>query len=527
MKFKYITLALLTLGLIACESDDEGNVDLVPVVELTTGSADVSNYVAVGASFTAGFTDNALFIAAQENSFPNTIAKQFAVAGGGDFTQPLMNDNVGGLLFGGVQIANPRLFFNGAGPAVLEAMPTTEVTNVLTGSFRNMGVPGAKSFHLLAPGYGNVAGVPAGTANPYFARMASNPNATILEDAVAQSPTFFTLSEIGGNDVLGFATSGGIGVDQTGNPDPSTYGPADITDPTLFAGTISAIVDGLTANGAGGVIANVPYVTSLPYFTTVPVNALDPSDPAFGSQVPVLNATFAGLNQAFVALGVPERQIIYSETEPSPILIFDEDLTDISAQLNAALQAGGVDPLTAQLLSTQFAQSRQANADDLAVLPSSTVIGTLNEDYFNLLIGLGVDPTTAGQLAVNGITFPMEDQWVLTATETSLVITATDAYNATIQSLASSSNLALVDLNSILQEASTAGVVFDDFTLTTDLVFGGLVSLDGVHLTARGYAFMANKFLEAMDATYGSNFVEAGQVARANDFPVAYSPDLQ
>ncbi|MEO0340871.1 MAG: G-D-S-L family lipolytic protein, partial [Bacteroidota bacterium] len=320
---------------------------------------------------------------------------------------------------------------------------------------------------------------------------------------------------------------GGSGVDQTGNPDPSTYGPADITDPTLFAGTVSAIVDGLTANGAGGVIANVPYVTSLPYFTAVPVNSLDPSDPAFGAQVPVLNATFAGLNQAFVALGVPERQIIYSDTEVNPILIFDESLADISAQLNAALQAGGVDPLTAQLLSTQFAQSRQANADDLAVLPSSSVIGTLNEEYFNVLVGFGVDPTTAGQLAVNGITFPMEDQWVLTATETSAVITATDAYNATIQSVASSANLALVDLNAILQEASTTGIVFDDFTLTTDLVFGGLVSLDGVHLTARGYALMANKFLEAMDATYGSNFVEAGQVAKANDYPVAYSTDLQ
>jgi hypothetical protein len=51
--------------------------------------------------------------------------------------------------------------------------------------------------------------------------------------------------------------------------------------------------------------------------------------------------------------------------------------------------------------------------------------------------------------------------------------------------------------------------------------------LDGVHLTARGYALMANEFLAAIDATYGSNFIEAGQRARANDFPVNYAPELQ
>ncbi len=55
-------------------------------------------------------------------------------------------------------------------------------------------------------------------------------------DAVAQNPSFFTLSEMGGNDVLGYATSGGdSGVDQTGNLNPATYGPNDITDPQVFA----------------------------------------------------------------------------------------------------------------------------------------------------------------------------------------------------------------------------------------------------------------------------------------------------
>ena len=199
-KYKYLWLLLIFVGFIACENDD-----LViapdPIVELPAlqaGSLDFSKYVSVGASFTAGFTDNALFIAGQENSFPNILSQQFAKAGGGSFTQPLMNDNIGGLLFGGNQIQGPRLFFNGVGPASLPATPTTEIVGSTPGPYSNMGVPGAKSFHLLFDGYGNSGNLltdPA-TANPYFVRMASSPTATMLGDAMSQSPTFFTLSEI-------------------------------------------------------------------------------------------------------------------------------------------------------------------------------------------------------------------------------------------------------------------------------------------------------------------------------------------
>jgi hypothetical protein len=42
-----------------------------------------------------------LFIAGQNNSFPNILSQKFALLNGGDFKQPLMNDNYGGMLFGG------------------------------------------------------------------------------------------------------------------------------------------------------------------------------------------------------------------------------------------------------------------------------------------------------------------------------------------------------------------------------------------------------------------------------------------
>ena len=544
MKFKYLGFALLTLGFISCESDDMTDAPAPQqTVELTAGEADFSNYVAVGASFTAGVSDNAVFIAAQTNSFPNTLATQFAAVGGGDFNLPYVSDNVGGLLFGGNLVYPPRLYFDGAGPAVLEANPTTELTNVFAGVVHNLGVPGAKSYHLSVPGYGDIAGVPLGTANPYFARMASSPSITMLEQALATNPTFFTLSEMGGNDVLSYATSGGQGVDQTGNPDPTTYSSRDITDPTVFAASVTAAVDALTANGAKGCLTTVPYVTSLPLFTTVPHAPLTPDALGGAEQIQTLNTTFGALNGAFDFLGVPERSITFSETGPSAIVIFDKDLPNIADQLNAVLQGGGLDPLTAGLLSAQFGQARQATSADLVLLPASGSIGTVNDENYQFvydtvygaLVAAGLPEEAAaataaeqaGQFSVNGVTFPFADGGVLTEQETARVITATDAYNASVDAICTQYDLAKVDLRTILDGASQSGIMFDDFMMTTQFVMGGLVSLDGVHFSARGYALMANAFLEAIDATYGSNFIEAGQRAYANDFPVQYSPELQ
>lgn len=48
-------------------------------------------------------------------------------------------------------------------PESIAVVPTTKVFSPLTGAYNNrahnnMGVPGAKSYHLIAPGYGDPAG---------------------------------------------------------------------------------------------------------------------------------------------------------------------------------------------------------------------------------------------------------------------------------------------------------------------------------------------------------------------------------
>ena len=128
---------------------------------------------------------------------------------------------------------------------------------------------------------------------------------------------------------------------------------------------------------------------------------------------------------------------------------------------------------------------------------------------------------------INGLSVPLADRWVLTDIETQNVLTATDAYAATVEALADAYGLAFVDLRLILAEAaSPTGIMFDEFIMTTGLVTGGLVSLDGVHLTARGYALMANSFMKAIDTKYLSNFEASGSMAKAGNFDVFYPEGL-
>ncbi|MEO9891495.1 SGNH/GDSL hydrolase family protein [Aurantibacter sp.] len=541
MKLKYIGLLGLLIGFNACNEPEDVIIDFegeqsedveVQAPALTAGSANFSTYVAVGNSLTAGYTDGALFKAAQENSLTNMLANKFALVGGGDFTQPLMNDNFGGLLAGGGQIQETRFVFNGTGPQRLielnpGASPTTDIfVNNPTGPFNNMGVPGAKAIHMVFQGYGNPGNLP--DASPYFIRMTgATPNASVLEMAMAQNPTFFTLWA-GNNDVLGYATTGGDGT----NP---------ITPKVQFDGAIGALVGGLTSGGAQGVVANIPYVSTIPHFTTVPFNPLDPANPEFAPQIPTLNSVFGAINQVFTALGETDRIIEFSETEASGVVILDENLDDLTVQIAGALGGSAefkafvvslglpeqASPLVAGLLGQTYGQARQATAADLLVLPSSSFIATIDSDNITTLMGQGLPANLAGQFSANGVTLPLGDKWVLTPEEQAELKTATDEFNATIKAAADGAGLAFVDANALMQEIASSGYADGDFILTSDLVTGGAFSLDGVHPTAKGYAVLANQFLMAIDATYGSNFESSESLLNVIDYPTNYSASLQ
>ena len=509
-------LFLVSLTFVACNNSDDLVLDPNSSngQPLTAGTADFSKFVSIGNSLTAGYSDGALFIEGQKGAYSNILAQQFLLVGGGEFKTPFMADNIGGFA-GGNPAFGPRLYFNGVGPVAVPGTPTTDLTKVLTGGFNNLGVPGAKSFHLVAAGYGNIAGLATGQSNPYFVRFASSPATSIIADAVAQNASFFSLW-IGNNDVLSYATSGGVGVNQTGNMNPATYGSNDITDPAVFASVYNSMITALTAKGAKGVVANIPYVTSVPYFTTVPTNAIPGLPPANAAQ---LNQLFGGINAALAASGLPARFVTLvaddgnaATIETNPLLIKDESLINISAAITDALTPtlGGQ---TAGYLGSIYGQARHASGaaatKDYIVLTARTIIGTIQTGApspFNTV----------------GVSYPMQDNTTLTASETAEVKIATDAYNAAIRSLATSKGLAFVDANAVLAQVANGGITANGYTVSSTYVSGGGFSMDGVHPSPRGYALIANQFMEAINTTYGSNF----KAVDLSKYRIQFTPKL-
>ncbi len=124
----------------------------------------------------------------------------------------------------------------------------------------------------------------------------------ILNMAMAQQPTFFSLW-IGNNDVLGYALEGGA---------------ADsITSQAVFAGSLDVILGNL-GTSAKGVIANVPDIKVVPYFTTVPYNPIAITVQADAN---ALNAAYAPLNQ--IIKGAGSNDTIAFHLGANPMVIMD------------------------------------------------------------------------------------------------------------------------------------------------------------------------------------------------------------
>ncbi len=478
--FKLAGLVTACAVISACDS---GFDNPVGDKSFSNGDADFTKFVSVGDSLTAGYADGALYLAGQNNSYPAILAQQFAKVGGGSFSQPLVSDNLGGLLFNGntdSEFPN-RLVLDAESqsPEPIAGAPTTEVFSLQTGEFNNTGVAGAKSFHLTLGDYGDPAGlaVTPATANPYYVRFAPSATTSIISAAAGQAASFFVMW-IGNNDVLSYATSGGIGYDQTGNLDPSSYTPNDITDPTVFAGVYNGLVGAMTTNPATqGVLISIPDVSTIPFFTTVPFNAV-PLDQA---TVDLLNGSYAAYNTGVTAsIGVngltaeeaEQRQIVFSVGQ-NAVVILDEDLTNLTG-VNAAL-----------------INMRQATADDLLVLTASTKIGTLADPN---------NPNSAW-----GVGVPLEDGDVLIPSEIAAIDTARLAFNVAIKAAADANpNLVFFDAAALMAQINDGGFNYGTGFIDSTYATGGAFSLDGVHPTARGYAVVANQIIDVINSEFNA-----------------------
>src|SRR5690606_36239884 len=339
----------------------------------SAGGADFTSYIAVGNSLTAGFADGGLYREGQKVAFPNLMAKQMESAGGGEFTSPFFDE----------QHANGSGYLRLA--AINEGSPVLEsVTENLayrdqeqrlikyTDPIQNLGIPGMRldlAFYA-----------PFSQANNFFERLLPDGEQTTYFDFVAEHEHTFFSFWLGNNDVLGYATAGGV-----------TTGPTSVlTDQSQFATLYDNFLTALTAGGQKGIVATIPDVTAIPFFTTVTIQAL--------------------LEGAKAASPENADQI-------ENIFIQDENAVVV-----------GLPPGV-----------RPATDEDLVVLPfmSAGLLGKPNSAG----IPYGLHPLD-----------PVEDQYILDKSEASTVQEYVNAYNEIIKNAADKHDLALADVYSYLNE---------------------------------------------------------------------------
>ncbi len=283
--------------------------------------------------------------------------------------------------------------------------------------------------------------------NPFFGRFSANPlQNTVLQDAMLVNPTFFTLW-LGNNDVLLYAVGGGEG--------------DSITPFPLFDQAMENIVATLTSGGAKGIILGVPDVTSVPYFTTVPYNAIVLTEE---SQVEALNLAYAQLNQMIIVAGSTDT--IVFQLGANPMIIADASLPW---------------------------QIRQIKSDEYVTL------------------GLPLDSL---KCAGWGTQKPVPSGYILDETEIADCEAAVQHYNTKLQELANANSLAYLDMATVLSDFKS-GMMFDGVNYNTVFVQGGLFSLDGIHLTPQGYALVTNYIINAINAKYGAKI----PLVIPNDYP--------
>jgi len=471
IKYFYISFFISLLFLASCTNSDTDNI--VP----GAGSVDFTSYVAVGNSLTAGYADGALYFSGQQYGWTNILAQQMKSVGmKEEFKIPYMpTENGVGSSEGaqGTPVLRTKLILGHStdclGNSTLAPVPAEPnasqallyfelITSVAArGPYNNLGIPGITVTDLFDP---NLA-----KTNPFFGRIAYHSTDTLETYAAKVSPTFFSLW-IGNNDVLGYASSGGTGREIT---------PMDGAVGTGFKASMEAEVKYLTSLTGEGVIADIPDITSIPYFNTIPYNAIILSEQ---SQVDQLNAAYAQYNNTMEALGLSYR--ISFKTGANPMVIADPDMS-----------------LPDSLSSMKI---RQIKSDELVILEI---------------------PLDSLKCAGWGTQKPIANQYILTEKEIQNVQIATSEYNTLIQSLAQQYDLAFVDFYAIMKNIQQDGVTVDGIHFTTGFITGNLFSLDGVHLTKQGNALIANYFIDAINKKYGSKIPKV----TVSDYPSITIPE--
>ena len=273
----------LVLGLAAFLAGCQGPCDKIEPITAPnagSGSADFSNYVALGTSISAGFQSGGLVYKHQATSFPalfaQLVGKSVLASGQGQFSFPAVSANG----------YPPLLHLRSIKPLLVDTVGYSafgEPTNATwPTAYNNLAVPTATMLDVVdSTNYYATVAPPAGLGRSpgafFFFENAARHRGALLTQAISLGPTFMSL-ELGANELLGYATAGG-------------YNSA-VFPPGTYAALLTSAVNGIHTFRPDAKIAlfTPPNPTTIPYFKTFSPYTIRLSD---GAPAPLLGPSGA------------------------------------------------------------------------------------------------------------------------------------------------------------------------------------------------------------------------------------------
>ncbi|MBU3675846.1 MAG: hypothetical protein FGM54_01505 [Chitinophagaceae bacterium] len=431
MRLTLFSLGLGYLGLLALSSCKP----TLQEFQSNTGQADFSSWVVLGGSYLSGYTNGGISPRSDSFSIPALMHRSLQALG----APALRAARVG--VQGGIGLhAKPweavyqsqsTLSFktdckgvSALGP--VKSIPTANEIYSFEQSVLNvnlLAVPFATMAQYQDPQLGSTQG------NIFYRRMASFPGtSTLLGDAQRKNARFFVVWP-GMDDVFNWASQGGA--------------VGELPVPATFERQLDSVLQVLTANGAKGVLANVPDFTVMPFYTTVAWNN-------------------AELNQG------------QADT------------------LNEAYALGGLSHI-------QFKPGRNG-----FVIADALAPGGFRQLHSGEYITLGVPLDSMKCYKYGLLVNVVHNRYVLDSTEVVLFQQVRQNINQIIAQKAAQYGLALVDVNAYMNRLPQ-GILADVVFMISTFVSGNFFSLDGYHPTEKGYALLANEFIRAINVRYGSS----------------------
>jgi hypothetical protein len=396
MKY-YFLIAFIGLGITSCKPKFEEP-------EMSAGEINPTRFVMVGGAHTAGYMDDALYFDGQENSLANLIAGQLEKVGGGSFYQPLVSANSVGVNLNG--LSKLKLGYktdceNVASLSPLRVAATGDLSiwsdNLYNANshFGNYGVPGLKVSDAFTANYA--------AQNNYFNRMKSAVSASVMEDAMAQNPTFFSLF-LGLDDVMAYAKAGGKGQ----------------TLPTVleFQSDYTAVVEGLISSGAKGVLATIPDVTKMPYFNTIPYNGLALTEADAGN-LDLLNNVYNPLgyffdygNNPFMMVDSTANDFAVRQLLPGEYLLLSLPLDSVKCHQvgvlypfrdEFVLSLQEVNLLRSRITAYNQVITNLSNQFGLALVRTDEFIGSLSDGFVYNGVSMSAKFVSGGAYSLDGI----------------------------------------------------------------------------------------------------------------------------